>query len=192
MGLAYTGTGQGSGITQTSRYGLEIIGMIDLIARFVRWFVRQIGGPTIARVVLLSLTLVCAGRGLMTIVGHIHPDWLIITILFAILIGWFLGRSRLAGWGSGVIAIGIGVAWLILSVGQMSGPIDMMLAALPPMLRFVILRIPADVGPILNAWMGFSQSLGGLTSRFNLWLHNIGTSTLIIDPGITSLVWGMA
>jgi hypothetical protein len=166
--------------------------MIELFGRFIRWFVRFIGGSTLFRLVLLSLTLVSVGSGLIAVVGHIHPDWLPTTIVYAVLIGWLLGRSKLPGWGSGLVAIGIGLLWLILSVGQMSIPIDILLPALPPILKQIILRIPPEVGPLLVAWATFTQSLGGLTIRLMLWLRNAGTSTLIIDPVITSLVWGLA
>ena len=123
--------------------------MIELFGRFIRWFVRWIGGSTLFRLVLLALTLLSVGRGLIAVVGHIRPDWLPSTIVYAVLIGWLLGRARLPGWGSGLVAIGIGLVWLVLSVGNLSNSLDGLLPAFPP-------------------------------------------STLIIDPGITSLVWGLA
>ncbi len=166
--------------------------MIELSGRFIRWFVHLIGGSTLIRLVLLCLTLLSVEAGLIAIVGHIHPDWMPSTIILAVLIGWLLGRSRLPGWGSGLVALVIGLFWLILSVGQMSDPIDILLPVIPPILRLIILRIPPEIGPLMQAWTTFSLSLGGLSSRFLLWARNAGTSTLIIDPGITSLVWSLA
>ena len=166
--------------------------MINLVTRFVRWFIRSIGGPTLLRLALLFLTLVSVGRGLIAIVGHIHSDWLISTIVYAILVGWLLGRSRMPGWGSGLVAVGVGLIWLILSVGQMSIPIGILLPTLPPILKLIIVRISPEVGPFLNAWATLTQSLGALSDRLMLWVRNTGTHRLIIDPGITSLVWGLA
>ncbi|MGB8213100.1 MAG: transglutaminase-like domain-containing protein [Anaerolineales bacterium] len=169
--------------------------MIDPIAltgRFLRWFVRFVGAPTLARLVLLSLVLLSVESGLTAVVGHIYPDWLPSTVVYAVLIGWLLGRSRLSGWASGLAALAIGLVWLILSVGQISDPLDTLLPALPPILKSIIFRIPPDVVPLLVAWSTFTQSVAGLASRFMLWFRNAGSSTLIIDPGITSLVWGLA
>ena len=45
---------------------------------------------------------------------------------------------------------------------------------------------------MLSAWTVLAQDFQALLSRLILWIQNAGTSTLIIDPGITSLVWGLA
>ena len=166
--------------------------MIELFGRFIRWFVRSIGASTLLRLVLLALTLVSVERGVVAIVGHIRPDWLTSTVIYALLVGWLFGRSKVRGWMSGMVGIAIGLFWLTLSIGQMSIPTDMVLSTLPPILRMIILRISPDVGALLGTWAMFTQSLGGFTGRLTLWIHNAGTSTLIIDPGITSLVWGLA
>ena len=165
--------------------------MIELFGRLIRWFVRFIGGLTLLRLVLLSLTLVSVEQGLIAIVGHILPDWLISTAVYGILIGWVLGRSRLTVVGSLLAALVIGLVWLIMSIGQMSAPVDLLLTTLPPILRLTILGIPPKVRPLMDAWTALIQSFGALSSRLILWLRNAGTSTLIIDPGITSLVWGL-
>ena len=166
--------------------------MIELVGRFIRWFVRYIGGSTLFRLLLLFLTLLSIGTGLIAVVGHLNPAWLPTTIIYAILVGWLFGRTRLPGWGSALALLAIGLIWLVLSVGQMTIPIDLFLPTLPPVLRLIILRIPPDPAPLLAAWAMFTQSLLGLTDRLMLWLRNAGSSTLIIDPGITSLLWGLA
>jgi hypothetical protein len=166
--------------------------MIELAGRLLRWVVRFIGGSTLTRLLLLSLTLLSVGTGLIAIVGHIRPAWLPATIVYAVLVGWLLGRSRLPGWICGLLIVFIGMVWLALSVGQLSIPLDLFLAALPPFLRSILLRFPTDIGSLLVAWAMFSQNLLGLADRLRLWLHNFGTSTIIVDPGITSLVWGLA
>ncbi len=166
--------------------------MIELFGRLVRRFVHSIGAPTLFRLVLLTLTLFSIEHGLVAVVGHIHPEWLASTVLYGVLIGWLLGRSRLPGWASGLAALGIGLVWLVLSVGQMSVPMDGVLAALPPILKMLLFRIPPKLGPLIDAWNVLGQNFEALANRLMLWLHNAGTSTLIIDPGISSLVWGLA
>ena len=166
--------------------------MIELAGRLIRWFVHLIGFSTLLRLVLLSLTFLSVEAGMVAVVGHIHPDWLPSTVVYAVLIGWLLGRSHLPGWGSGLIAAGIGVFWLVMSVGQISAPIDSLLQALPPILKSMVFRLHPHPGPFLAAWTIFTQTLSGFVSRFMLWSRNAGTETLIIDPGITSLVWGLA
>jgi hypothetical protein len=158
----------------------------------MRWFVRLIGGATLLRLVLLSLLLVSVERGLIAIVGHIRPEWLASTVIFGVLVGWLLGRSRMPGWGGGLVIIGIGLTWLILTIGQMSSPIDKVLLTLPPLLKQYIFQVTPKVGPLVDAWTAMTQNFQALLSRLMLWIRNAGTSTLIIDPGITSLIWGLA
>ena len=182
--------------------------MIELVGRFIRWFVRLIGGHTLIRLVLLSLTLLIVGSGLVAVVGHIHPEWLPATILLAVLIGWLVGRSKLPGWGSAIAVLAIGLLWLILSVGQVGGPLGLVLRALPPVLEQAVLRLlvqvlppalkhlillpPQDPQVLAGAWAAFTQSLLDLANRLLLWFHNAGTSTVIVDPGVTTQVWGLA
>ena len=166
--------------------------MIELIWRFIRWFVRLIGGPTLLRLVLLFLTLLCVEGGVIATVGHIHPQGLSSTVLFAILVGWLLARSRLPGWKAGLVVFTIGLVWLILSVGEISVPIGKLLTVLPPILKQIILHKTLQLDPLLSAWAALTQDLVALSSRFILWVSNAGSRTLIIDPQITSLVWGLA
>ena len=166
--------------------------MIELTGRFFRWIVRTIGSMTLVRLVLLSLLLICVERGLIAIVGHIHTGWLTATAIYGLLAGWLLGRSRISVWGGWLIAIGAGLVWLILSIGQMSGPIDTLMSTFPPLLRQIIFRSTPSLTPLQAAWTALTQDFQALLSRLILWIRNAGTSTLIIDPGITSLVWGLA
>ena len=166
--------------------------MIGQLARLIRWFIRSIGAPTLLRLLLLSLTLVSVESGLIAIVDQIRPNWLILTVLFGILAGWLIGRSKVHGWASGLIVIGTGLIWLTLSVGQMSIPLDGLVASFPPILKQAIFRLPPDLEPVLGAWAMFTQSLAGLAGRFMLWIQSIGSGTPMIDPGITSLIWGLA
>ena len=55
-----------------------------------------------------------------------------------------------------------------------------------------ILRLPPDVGPLLAPGPCSARICWACPDRLTLWLRNAGTSTLIIDPGITSLIWGLA
>ena len=165
--------------------------MIELVGRFIRWFVRFIGGPTLLRLVLLGLTMVSVERGLIAVVGHLQPDWLTETVLFAILVGWLLGRSRMRGWSSVLLVGALGPVWLMLSVGQLSPPLDAVLQTLPAVLKQALFRAPIDIGPLQGTWAAFIQTLTGLTDRLSLWSRYFGTSLLIVDPGVTSLVWGL-
>jgi transglutaminase-like putative cysteine protease len=192
MGVAGARARQGGGDPQTGRYRLEIPGMIELAGRFLRWFIRQIGGSTLLRLVLLSLLMVCVERGLVAVVGHIRPVWLASTAVYGVLAGWLLARSRLPGWGSVLAALGMGLVWLIMSIGQISLPVDIVIRNLPPILKQYLFRLPVESGKIVIAWSVLVQDLGDLTNRLILWFRNAGTSTLIIDPGVTSLVWGLA
>jgi transglutaminase-like putative cysteine protease len=166
--------------------------MTELLGRLVRWFIRLIGGMTLMRLLLLAVLLVCVERGLIAIVGHILTQWLAASAIFALIFGWILGRSRIPWWGCALFAMGAGLIWLIISVGQMSSPIDTVILAFPPLLKQIIFHNTPEWTPLLVAWTALVQDFQALLSRLILWMRNAGTSTLIIDPGITSLVWGLA
>ena len=166
--------------------------MIELFGRLIRWSIRLFGVTTVLRLVLLTLSLICVEHGVIAIVGHIRLNWLTSTVVYALLVGWLFGRSKVLGWVSGLAATFIGLVWLTLSIGRMSVPLDVVLSTFPPILKTIIFHNSPNPGPLLGAWALFMQSLEGLSSRLMLWVQNAGTSTLIIDPGITSLVWGLA
>jgi hypothetical protein len=166
--------------------------MIEFLESQLRRFVDLIGGITLLRLVLLVMALLSVEAGLTMTVEHILAYWLAPSVIFAILCGWLFGRSRLPGWLCGLAMLGIGVVWLVVSVGNMSSPIEIFLSSLPPILKMVIFRMPLDPGSLQQSWEMFAQGLGDLTSRLTLWLQYASTSALIMDPGITSLVWGLA
>jgi transglutaminase-like putative cysteine protease len=165
--------------------------MIELGWRLIRWFVRLVGGPTLLRLLLLALTLLCVQGGVVATVGHIHPQKLGTTVLLAILTGWLLARSRLPGWKVGMSVLGIGLLWLILSVGGISVPLLKLLSAWQAYARLILLHKPLQSGPLLVAWSALAQDLGALSSRILLWVGNAGSRTLIVDPMVTSLIWGL-
>ena len=164
--------------------------MIEFIWRLILRLVRWIGAPTLVRFILLSLTLLCVEGGVIATVGHIHPEGLASTVIYAILVGWLLARTRLPIWKAILLVLGIGLLWLILSVGGISVPIGKIVATLPPILKQISLRKPPQLDALLAALPSLAQDLGALSSRFILWIRNAGSHTLIIDPQITSLVWG--
>jgi transglutaminase-like putative cysteine protease len=165
--------------------------MIDMIGRFIRWLIRSIGGFTIVRLALLCLTLLTVAQGLLAVIAHILPDWLNATVIYAVLLGWVLGRSRLRGWVSALIMIGVGSLWLVLSVGQLSLPLDSLIQTLPVILKQVLFRVPVDAALLQAAWAAFLQNISGLANRISLWSHYVSTSLLIVDPGVTSLFWAL-
>jgi transglutaminase-like putative cysteine protease len=190
--MARTGARQGSGDPETGGYRLEIPGMIELGERFIRWSIRLIGGQTLLHLLLLSLMFLCVERGLVAVVGHIRPVWLASTAVTGVLLGWLLGRSRLPGWGCILAAAVIGPLWLLLSVGQMSLPLDIVLRSLPPIFKQYLFHLPLNFGTLNIAWSALAQEMGDLSNRLIVWFRNFGTSTLVIDPGVTSLIWGLA
>jgi transglutaminase-like putative cysteine protease len=162
------------------------------VGRFIHWVIRSIGASTLLRLLLLFMILFCVERGLIAIVDQIRPEWLSQTVFYGILVGWLVGRSKVSGWLSSLVVIGFGLSWLTLSVGRMSIPLDGLIATFPALLKQAIYRLPPDLEPFQDVWAMFMQSLAGLAGRLILWIHSLGSSTTIFDPGITNLIWGLA
>ncbi|HVM72382.1 MAG TPA: transglutaminase-like domain-containing protein, partial [Anaerolineales bacterium] len=166
--------------------------MMALAGRAIRKCVRIIGGINLLRLLLLFLTLLSVGFGLISIVAHLLSVWLPATILVALLAGWLAGRARLPGWASALGLGGLGLVWLGLTIGQMSAPLGLILQTLPGLLKQTILHLPDSSGPFLAAWTVFIQSLLDLVERIMLWFHAAGAGIHLIDPSVTTLIWALA
>ena len=140
--------------------------MIDRAAGFLRRFPGMLDGLILLRLALIALAFFSVERGAAEAAGDLRPGLLPFTALFALLVGWLLGRSRLPGWGCGLIVLAGGLVWLILQGRQ--------------------------IGPPLAALSKLIQGMPGIGSRIMAWFRAVGSGGIVTDIGISSLAWLLA
>jgi transglutaminase-like putative cysteine protease len=178
--------------------------ILDLLRRLFHWVVRSIGALTLVQLTLLWLTLVSVAGGLVAMVGHLSSALMISVATSSMLIGWLLARTRLSGWKSGLVALGIGLIGLLLTVGRIGRPLWTFQSTLwplagqiprctiwPPLKQILPCRTP-DFVPMFAAWKALTESLTTLTTRLTGWYQGVHSGIRVIDPMVTPLLWGMA
>jgi transglutaminase-like putative cysteine protease len=178
--------------------------ILDMFERFFRWIVHRIGGLTLIQVSLLALTLTSVAWGLIAVVGQLSAGPLTMVALFGMLVGWLLARTRLQGWRSGLVALGIGLAFLVLTIGRIGKPLLVLLPTFWPLtgqilhctiwppLKQILPCTPPDFVPMLAAWKAIIESLVSLTTRIVGWFKGVHSGILVVDPLVTPLLWGLA
>jgi transglutaminase-like putative cysteine protease len=178
--------------------------IMDLLRRLFHWIVRSIGALTLVQLTLLWLTLVSMAGGLLAMVGYLPSALMLLVATFGLLVGWLLARTRLPGWGSGLVALGIGLTGLLLTVGRIGRPLWAFQSTLwplagqiprctiwPPLKQILPCRTP-DFVPMFDAWKALTESLTTLTTRLTGWYQGVHSGIRVIDPMVTPLLWGMA
>jgi transglutaminase-like putative cysteine protease len=174
-----------------------------LFTGIFKWLVRWLGTYSLIRIVLLWLTLACLAWGLLTVIEQLSTSLIFTVITLGLLAGWLLGRTKLRGWGSGLIAFFSGFIGLILTVGRIGGP----LLAVPPTfgplavqlyhctiwppLKAILPCPRPDFGPLFEAWGAFITSIASLTVRLSGWFRGIAGGIPVFDPLITAILWGL-
>ncbi len=178
--------------------------MLDMFANVFRWIIRRLGGLTLLQVSLLVLILCNVAWGLIAVVGQLSAGPLIAVALVGILVSWLLARTHLRGFSSALIALGVGLIYLVLTIGRLGNPFLALLRTLSP-LSGQILRctiwpslkqiLPCQAPnflPIFATSQAFFRNLTTLVNRFLGWFEGVHSGIRVVDPLVAPLLWGMA
>ncbi len=170
--------------------------MMRLLARLGNWLVRRFGAMTLLRVALLIAIGICAGAGMAGMVKQLPAKWMAWTAVCAVVLGWLLARSRLAGWRSGLIALFTGLIGLLLTVGQLRSPLGKIFSAwfewMSQVLRLRFHTSIVDFSPVTSAWVSFADAVTALFTRIAGWGQAVLGGSLAFDPLASALVWTFA
>jgi transglutaminase-like putative cysteine protease len=164
-------------------------------ARWNQWVERQVnrfGGLDLLQLFLLGLTLGSAGLGLSVVIARLSSGFMLILSIVGLLMAWMLSRTRLPSWGFGLIGTLLGSLGLGLTVGQIGRPLLGLLSSLFPLLGQLLQKQPPDFSMTVTAWQALGDSLTTFVARFDNWFRGVNAHTPVIDPMVTSILWGMA
>ncbi len=169
--------------------------MIPLLARSFRWLVAQIGGMTLVRVTLLWISLAGAGMGLAVVVNDLRGVTMIWTAAWAVMLAWLIARMRISPWGYMTLALFSGLAYLLVTYGQL-GPLILGLMAVVMSLGWELIRARfhldgLDLQPLTAAWSKLVEATGALSERISLWLRAVLAGQKAFDPLVVLLLWAL-
>jgi transglutaminase-like putative cysteine protease len=153
------------------------------------------------RLALLFLALFCLARGLSAVVQDLLLVWLLSTAWLGLLAGWLLARTSRPAWQVCLLALFLGLLWLVFGVGRMSLPLQALFESLfdlaAQLIRLGIglvshppsALLPPDPRPLFEAWSGLIQGLLALSARVLAWARGLFSGGLVIDPVVTDLAW---
>lgn len=166
--------------------------IIEWTVRIFNWAFRRMGGLNLIQICLLWLTLGCAGFGLAVVAVRLQSGLMLSIVFYCVLAGWLLARTRLPGWAYGLSGTVLGLLSLLLTTGHLGRTLAVLLTSLLPLAGQLLQRHMPDFSTTVAAWQALGEAEVTLFARFDNWFRAIGSNTPVIDPTVTSLLWGMA
>jgi transglutaminase-like putative cysteine protease len=121
--------------------------------------------------------------------------WLaLFAMSLGLLLGWAFARSPLPGWLAGILAFGIGIAAILVRVGQLGGKMANVLLALAQFAGQALewpRRWP-DVEPVAQACAQLWDAIATLIRRWLDWQSAVTGGIPAYDPVAVALVWSFA
>lgn len=155
-----------------------------------RW-VDRLTGLEALQLALLAFTLGSLGLGLGVVAVRLSLGFMLLVALISVSAAWTLARARLSAWGYGLVGVLLGGIGMALTVGQLAGPLGALAASLPALAESLLQR-EFDPSATVAAWQSLTGTLFSLAARFEHWFRGVGAQTPVIDPTVTSILWGLA
>jgi hypothetical protein len=165
---------------------------LDWVVRLFNWIIRRAGGLNLIQICLLWLILGSTSYGLAAVVARLQSSLLLAITFFCVLAGWLLAHTRLPGWAYGLTGILLGLLGLLLTVGHLGHSLAVLVTSLFLAVGQLLQRHPPNFSATVAAWQALQEAELNILARFGNWFGAIGSNTPVIDPTVTSLLWGMA
>ncbi len=164
--------------------------ILQWLGRLLGWLVRRIGGMQVLLFSLLWCTLTLAGVGLSVVVTGLQVGLVMGVVFTGLLAGWLLARTRLPGWGFGLLGTVLGTLILVLTLGRIGHVVFDLQRSIFPVLGHLVQRHELVFTPLVSAWQALGDALAGLFFRFQNWFRALDSNEPINDFLVTSLLWG--
>lgn len=165
-----------------------------MIIRFLGWLLRKIGLRTLLGLSLLMMAVSSAAVGLGDVIKGLDSSLLFPLVFLAILLSWFLARTKFGAWISAIIMLLSGLIYLIIILGQLFGPLVALFRATDYLIWEFINHtqdVPIDLTNFNFAYAEVYYGVGGVLNSFWEWLISIIQGLPLYDEIAISLVWGM-
>jgi hypothetical protein len=96
--------------------------ILDWLARLMIWSLRTIGIRALIYLIFLVIIFGDIVIGLNASLTELENLDFYSIALAALLIGWWLAHSKLAGWQAAVVMIGLGLTLIAVSAGGLGNP----------------------------------------------------------------------
>jgi hypothetical protein len=157
--------------------------------------VRRIGPHTLAGLALLGLLLGSAAFGLNNMLHGRPGAPLVLNALLAMLLGWWLARTRLPGWPSAILLVLCGLLVVASSAAQMGRLLFLLSGAALDYTAAVLLwragQPLANPGRLLLLLEDAAQRSGSLSAQASAWLIGALRGAAAYDAQSSALVWGL-
>ncbi len=141
---------------------------------------------------LLLVLLLSAVTGMTTALKGPDPAALWLGLLFGMLLGWLLALARQPLLRAVAIVLGLGLLYLLLIPGGLSGKIVALAAeSLHHLLGLIPFyqRRPVDPGQVMHRLQDLSTSTQILMKRVRVWTAALLSDQPVFDPVAAGLVW---
>ncbi|MGB8213145.1 MAG: transglutaminase domain-containing protein [Anaerolineales bacterium] len=155
------------------------------------WLINRFGGLELLQLVLVWFTLESVGLGLSVMIARLSSGFMLMLVAVSVLTAWALTRTRLTNWAFGLTGTLLGPLWLGLTIGGIGYPLAGLLVSFFPVLGQLLEKKPLDLVALAAAWQALGESLATLAARFSNWFRGVDAHTLVSDPLIISILWGM-
>lgn len=163
----------------------------EILNRWLDRWTDRLTGLDFIQLALLAFTLGSLGLGLGVAAIRLSLGFMLMAALAGATVAWTLAHTRLPAWGYGLVGVLLGGIGLALTVGQLGPPLGALLASLPA-LAGGFFQKEFDLSATIAAWQALAGALLTLAARFDHWFRGVGARTPVIDPMVTSILWGLA
>ena len=161
----------------------------------MRWIIHKIGEQALCSWILLLVALCSVALGLGSIIRGLDGGLVLTVIALAIAVGWIVAQPRLPGWAAGLIAVGLGVGFALVRVGQLGNELALLLRAWVGLLWQVVtwqtFQPRPDAQPALLVLSHFANALATLVARLRDWLLTLAAGAPTFDPVAVALMWSL-
>ena len=164
-----------------------------MFLRIVRRIINKLGPRTLLYFCLQILGIGSVALGLADIVKGLQVDFVFRLVLLAVVFSWFLARTNINTWVGAFLIIIIGLVLLILTTGDLWGPVFLLFKEFFQYLWEFIHRKPDTyIDPVgFNlAYYEVSASIQNTIGAYRDWFLSIWEGIPIYDEIAISFVWG--
>ena len=164
-----------------------------MLFRFLRWIIKKIGLKTLFALSLLLVAVSSAAFGISDAIRGLESGILFRLVILGIVGSWFLAGRRIHTWIAAIILLIAGFVYLVIYLGQLTGPLFALFKATDYLIWEFINRTPDIPIDLTNFNLAYSEvyyGVAGVLNSFWEWFTTITQGLPFYDEVAITLVWG--